>query len=408
MGDQSVLVVEESSIFSDLVRDLLEAASFSVTQAPTAKDALALLGERTFDLPKVGGFGLLGSIRALPNATTMPVLLMTAKGRENEEPPESSPLPNDYILKPIDPVDLITRVRAATGRATLPASMVAAAAPAGDQPSAPRSKSVTGGKIITVFSLKGGVGASTIAVNLAVTFQRLWSEPTALVDLNLEAAGLNILLDIMPTSTLDELVVQDGNMTAESIGQYLIAHKSGVSLLSAPATPERAELVSAAGVRKVLGLLKDTFDYVVIDTACTFAEHTLIALELSDHVVMPVIADISSVKAATTTLDIFAALNISEDRVVPVLNELIPKVGLSRKHVESSIHMPVTPIPFGGGKVTDSVNLGAPIALTEPDSPFSHAIQALAYELSRPESKTKQQPQQSDLLSKVRKRLRVT
>src|SRR5579884_2572691 len=126
----------ESSIFSDLVRDLLEAASFSVTQAPTAKDALALLGERTFDvavidvdLPKVGGFGLLGSIRALPNATTMPVLLMTAKGRENEEPPESSPLPNDYILKPIDPVDLITRVRAATGRATLPASMVAAAAP---------------------------------------------------------------------------------------------------------------------------------------------------------------------------------------------------------------------------------------------------------------------------------------
>lgn len=411
MDDKTVLVIEDSSVVSDLVRDLLEAAGLSVVQASNSRDGLALLDEQTFDailidagLPSPGGYAVMGHVRERPSYVEVPILLLTSKGRDNESLPQSIAAPYDYVQKPIDPVDLIIRVRAAVGRSVPPPSLTSVG---GDGQIPNRSSSPVGGKIITVFSLKGGVGTSMIATNLAVAFRKLWDESVALVDLSLEAGALNVLLDLMASSTLDELVAHDGSITPEVIGQYLVPHKSGVYLLSAPATPERAELVSATSLRKVLSALRDAFEYVIVDTASNFADYTLLALEIADNIVVPLTGDIASIRATTTSLDIFQALSISDQKVIPVFNELFPKSGLSRKNVESTLHVTLTPLPNGGAKVMDSINLGTPLVSTEPDFPLSVAIENLAFQLSRSESKITDRPKSPDLLVKVRKRLGV-
>jgi MinD-like ATPase involved in chromosome partitioning or flagellar assembly len=127
---------------------------------------------------------------------------------------------------------------------------------------------------------------------------------------------------------------------------------------------------------------------------------------MADTIILPLIADISSVRAANTALDILRALSIQDDRVIPILNEVVPKVGLSRKHVEAGLHRFITPVPSGGGKMMDSINRGTPLVMADPDLPVAKAIEDLAFAVSRPESKTKQRPKPSDLLVKVRKRVK--
>ena len=456
MADHTILVVDDSCLVNDVVRDVLQAAGFGVVQALSGAEALSILASQTFDLaiidvdmPHMDGYELLRRVRSLPGSPDIPTLMLRTKELEGKARAGASEVPADaYLIKPIDPVDLIARVKRtlkvsgkdnvagpdreeSTNSANLAVSQVTDP-PTGDQssaatrsalsatsatavmeasfdaaaPSLALSRSVTGGKIITVFSLKGGVGTTSIATNLAISLQQLWGEPTALIDLSLESGSLNILLDMLPTSTLDDLARQNGRLTAEIAAQYLGRHKSGVSLLAAPQSPERAELIQASTVRNVLGLLRDAFDYVVIDTASNFSEHTLVALEMADVIILPLISDISSVRAANTALDIFRALSIQDERVIPVLNEVFPKVGLSRKHVEAGLHRFVTPVPSGGGKMMDSINRGTPLVMVDPDLPVSRAIEDLAFAVSRPESKSKQRPKPSELLLKVRKRVK--
>jgi len=426
MSQDPILIVEDSSVLSDLVRDLLEATGFGVVQASTSKDALALLRESRFsgvlieaEMPGISGHELVDEIKTDPELAETPTLLLITGD------PDPSTLPGglaleDCVHKPIDPVELITRVRAAVVKGGQePPPAIATTSPAAPEvsPAAPIpaeaepptvkvSRTPGRGKIITVFSLKGGVGTSTIAVNLAIALQNMWHESTVLADLSLESGALNILLDIMPTATVDELASLNGNMTAEAVLQYLAPHKSGVSLLSAPPSPERAELIDGASLRKAVGFLRDQFDYVVIDTASTFAEHTLLALEMADHIILPLVGDISSIRATTTALDIFQALSIPDDRVIMVFNEIFPKMGLSRKHAETSMSVSTMPLPYGGAKLLDSINLGDPIVQSDPGGAFAQAIDAIATAVSHPGGEAKGKARSGDLFSRMRSRIK--
>ena len=425
MSPDPILVVEESSVLSDLIRDLLEATGFSVVQASTSKDALALLHERAFagvlieaEMPGTSGYELIQEIRTSPELSKTPSLYLLAAGTDTELPEGLAK--TDCVHKPIDPVELITRVRAAVHGTPQPpygtpdtvplaaplAPGQAAVTPHDAPPTLKTSRTPGIGKIITVFSLKGGVGVSTIAVNLALSLQRMWQDSTNLVDLSLESGALNILLDIMPTATIDELAALNGNMTAEIVLQYVMPHKSGVSLLSAPPSPERAELIDGAALRKAVTFLKEQFDYVVIDTASTFAEHTLLALEVADHIILPMTGDISSIRATTTAMDIFQALSIPEERVILVFNELFPKMGLSRKHAETSMNITTMPLPYAGAKLLDSINLGDPIVQADPSNPFSMAIRDIAAAVSHPDGQLKPDDKAAGLFGGVRRLVR--
>jgi pilus assembly protein CpaE len=243
------------------------------------------------------------------------------------------------------------------------------------------------GEIISVFSLKGGVGTTTIAVNLAVAVKK-WtpSSHVSLIDLSLEEALDSLLLDVMPSSTVVDWVQEDtAEATPAALSQYFIQHSSGVSLLAGPVSPEQAEIIKPSAVRRTLELAPQAFDYIVVDTPATFTEMTLITLELSSRIVLPVTADMASLKCAVSTLRILKALGISQQRVAVVVNEIVPRAGLTKEQLESGLGLETKLIPHGGPAFIEAANHGVPLVDFNPRLPSAHALVELASTLCEPE-----------------------
>jgi pilus assembly protein CpaE len=232
------------------------------------------------------------------------------------------------------------------------------------------------GKLYTVFSPKGGVGKTTIAVNLAVALADE-GQRVCLVDLDLAFGDVAITLQMFPSRTIaDAAHLHD--LDADTLETLLTPLHDNMFALVAPVQPDAIESISAALVGKILRLLKGRFDYVVVDTAPAFDEHVLQALDESDMILLVTTLDVptlKNVKMATETLDL---LNLGPDRRRLVLNRADDKVGLSADKVESTLNMRILKSIPSSSEVATSTNAGDPITRSSPRHPVSQAITALA------------------------------
>jgi pilus assembly protein CpaE len=245
-----------------------------------------------------------------------------------------------------------------------------------------------------VFSLKGGVGTSTIAVNLAVAIKRLApSARVGLIDLSFEQGHDALLLDIVPTSTiLDWAKSKTAEATPQVLNQYFVQHRSGISLLAAPMAPEDAEMVRPETVRLTLSLSQQAFDYIVVDTASTFSETTLISLEMAASIVVPLTPDMAALKSAVSTKRILTAVRIPEGRTRYVLNTIVPSGGLSKDQIESSLQTDLFQIPHGRSLFMAAANQGMPATTGQNPPPAARAIVDLARTVCEPEEVAEAEP----------------
>jgi pilus assembly protein CpaE len=182
--------------------------------------------------------------------------------------------------------------------------------------------------MISVFSLRGGVGVTSLAVNLAVSLAQMWQVKVPLIDLALESGHGALMLDLRPKHTLDELAQRyEENVDEELLDGYLVHHESGVRLLAAPLWPERADLITPPFLHTVLPMLKREFEYIVVDTASSFSEITLAALDLSDLIIVVLSPDLASLKVSTVTVDVFQALGYPKQHLAVVINWTFPRGG---------------------------------------------------------------------------------
>lgn len=237
------------------------------------------------------------------------------------------------------------------------------------------------GRVITVFSPKGGVGKTTMSVNLSVALARTRAE-VCVVDLDLAFGDVAITVQIIPEHTITEAAESPDDLDYSLLKQLLTRHESGITILAAPTHPEGRDAITAALARKVIQTLRRHFDYVVIDTPPGFDEQVLGALDETDEVIIVATLDvptIKNVKVAMETLDLL--------RLVPngrhlVLNRADEEVGLSIANVEEILGMKVTTALPSSTAVASATNHGRPIVLSKPDHPVSKAIDALARSLA--------------------------
>jgi pilus assembly protein CpaE len=339
-------------------------------------------------MPEMSGYEFIRQVRAIPPNGHLPIILLTAKGDLAERLAGFEAGADDYMTKPINAVELGQRVEALLSRKRAVA----------DCPEA---------TIITVFSLRGGVGTTSMAINLSIALAHLWDIRVLLADMALKNGHCAMMLNLTPTRSLADLAKQKHpTFEPEAIEPLLLNHESGMQLLPAPASPAEAELITPAVIDRLWPYFCATYPFVVIDAGSELNEVTLAILSRSHTVLLMLAPELGSLKAGTDALQILNRLNLETTQVLPVINWTFSHDGLPQKSIEVALGRPaVGVIPYARTAFTRAINTGRPLLTTDPTAQASLAIASLAYDLSADEIKARGNhvADPSQLLTWVRK-----
>jgi pilus assembly protein CpaE len=241
------------------------------------------------------------------------------------------------------------------------------------------------GKVVTVFSPKGGVGKTTVSVNLAIALGKKPGTKVCIVDLDLAFGDVAITLQVIPDHTIAETVEAEEHLDFSLLETLLTEHE-GCWILAAPTHPDAKERISPALVRRVLRVLREQFDYVVVDTSPTFDEHILHVFEETDECILIATLDVPTVKNVKVAIETLDNLHLAPNRRHLLLNRADDEVGLSTEVVEGLLKMKISTALPTALAVASATNNGRPIVLGNPDHPVSKALTALANELRGTES----------------------
>ena len=246
----------------------------------------------------------------------------------------------------------------------------------------PTASDANDGRVITVFSPKGGVGKTTVAVNLALALSDNGANRVCLVDLDLAFGDVAITLQLIPEHTISEAVEVEDHLDMSMLSDLLTRHDSGLHVLAAPTHPDAKDRISTKLVRRVLAALRTNFDYIVVDTSPGFDEQVLSAFDETDECVVVATLDVPTVKNVKMSMETLDLLNLATGHRYLVLNRADDEVGLTPANVETILKMGVTVQFPSSMDVANATNHGRPIVLSKPDHRVSRAIRELGRRLS--------------------------
>ena len=231
------------------------------------------------------------------------------------------------------------------------------------------------GKMIAVFSSKGGCGTSFIATNLAA----VTSAKTILVDLNLQAGDLPLYLGVESKYSMADMVEKRSRLDDELINSLVTPYSSSLSLLAAPKEADSADEIEPQHIFEVLQRLRESYDYIVLDPQHTFDSITLAALDQSDEIVLVLSLDIPAIRSTQRSLQIFDRLGYPRKKVRIVVNRFSKQIDLDLRQVEKFLGEPVVGfVPSDYQTAVNSINLGTPLVQAEPTSKIANEIRRIA------------------------------
>lgn len=234
-------------------------------------------------------------------------------------------------------------------------------------------------EIVAVYSTKGGVGKTTIAVNTAISLAKLSSEKVAIVDLDLQFGDVAVMLDITPTKTIVELIDEIGHLNSDILSEYMIEYMKGVDVLAAPLKPEYAEYISSSHIEKILAILKEDYQYVIIDSVSDLSDVTLAALDNSDQILFVSTMNLPTIKNVKLGLEIMNTLHYHDEKVKIVLNKTSKHFEVKITDVEEILDKEVSVcIPEDSKTVIPSANKGYPFMRSRAEAKISKCVKDLA------------------------------
>ena len=235
------------------------------------------------------------------------------------------------------------------------------------------------GRMICVFSTKGGAGKSVVASNLAIVLARKSKAPVALVDADLQFGDAAVMLKLTPQHTIVDAVSAINRLDSSLMQSLLVRHDpSGLLVLPAPVEPAFADQVSGADMVRIVNILRSFCSYVVIDTPAHFNDVVLALLEESDDILLISGMDIPNIKNVKLGLQTLRLLNIPVTKLKLVLNRSNSKVKLDIGEVERTLQMKADALIPSDILVPQSVNKGVPAVLDAPKSAVSKSMEQLA------------------------------
>jgi len=390
MENIRVLIVDDVAETRENVRKLLqfEADVEVVGAARTGKEGIQLSNELNPDvvlmdinMPDIDGIAATELIRQ--KSPHVQVVILSVQGDQNYMRRAMLAGARDFLTKPPTGDDLISAIRRAGEMARMErakgAQVYGGSAGTSISTGGLSLTRISEGKIILVYSPKGGTGCTTIAVNLALA---LHNEDTrvVLVDGNLQFGDVAVFVNEQGKNTILDVAPRVDDLEPDMIEEILIKHEaSGLRILAAPQRPEMAERVSAEQLVKVLQYLRRMFAYVVIDTAPILTDIILAAIDSSDVIVLVATQEIPAIKNSRLFLDLLQTMGIGKQRILFVMNRFDKRIAITPDRVGENLKQDVAAvIPMDEKVVIPSVNRGIPFMLDNKAQPVARGIFALA------------------------------
>jgi pilus assembly protein CpaE len=235
------------------------------------------------------------------------------------------------------------------------------------------------GKIITVYSPKGGTGCTTLAVNMAIA---LHNEETrvVIVDANLQYGDVAMFFNEQGKNTILDIAPRVDELDPDVVEEIMVKHEqSGIHILAAPQRPELAEKVSPEQFTKVLTYLRQLYAYIVIDTSSILTEVILSAIDISDAIILVTTQDIPAIKNARLFLDLLQTMGVDREHIVFAMNKFDRRIGITPEKISENLKQKVSAvIPLDERIVIPAVNRGVPFMLDNKTQPVGKGIFALA------------------------------
>lgn len=278
----------------------------------------------------------------------------------------------DYLIKPLKPEDVSRAIYGLLEQEERKRLHI----------SGQRAEPVARGTTLTIFGAKGGIGKTTIATNLSTALARATNANVVLVDMDTRFGDVAIMMDIAVESSIADVSRHIEELDRESIKDYLVRHHTGVAILPAPLHPTEWRTVTPQHIERIIDLLSQGHDYIIIDTPGTFNELIATTLELANIILLVTSMDIASIKDTALALEMLRAAQVSEDKVKLTINHSTSSNSLREEDVERVLEYRVTwRIPHDYN-VASSNQLGIPIVIAKPYARVSRAITDISYALS--------------------------
>ncbi|MEW6403253.1 MAG: response regulator [Chloroflexota bacterium] len=385
-----VLIVDDVAETRENVKKLLqfEADVDVVGAARSGKEGIQLAYELNPDvvlmdinMPDIDGISATETIRQ--RQPHVQVIILSVQGDQNYMRRAMLAGARDFLTKPPSGDELISAIRRAgeMSRAERAKSSQTYAAPgvAGAALPGANVNLLSNGKIVMVYSPKGGTGCTTIAVNLALA---LHNEDTrvVLVDGNLQFGDVAVFINEQGKNTILELAPRVDELEPDVVSDLLIKHDpSGIHVLAAPQRPEMAEKVSAEQFTKILQYLRRMYAYVVVDTSPILTDITLSIVDISDVVVLITTQEIPAIKNARLFLDLLHTMGVDRERIVFMMNRYDKRIAITPDRIGENLKQEISVvIPLDEKVVIPSVNRGVPFMLDNKSQPVARGVFSLA------------------------------
>jgi pilus assembly protein CpaE len=396
-----ILVVDDTELNLKMVGAILQKDGYEVLTARNGNEALEVIKKNPPALaildvmmPDMDGYTLCGHLRQNSVTAKIPIIILTALSGVEDKIKAFDSGADDFLAKPFEPQELRARIkvllRRVSERETIQSDVVA-------------------GKVIAVFSLRGGVGVSMLSSNLAASLSQIWGTPAALVDLAFINGQSALLLDLPLRNTWADLIRSPANeMDMDLLNSVLLRHDAGVHVLASPRRPEDAEGITGEYIQRAIELLRTRYHYIILDLPHDFSETTLAGLDMADQILLMLSPETASVRCAANALGTFEQLNYPAAHTMLVLNWVFKGKGLPRTGIEGALKKEINVvIPYAGDVVVASIMYGKPSALQTPLDPLGAFLEDLAYLYSKEEHKQNPPENTGEGLKRVKDRLQA-
>jgi pilus assembly protein CpaE len=364
-----VLIVDDLPETRENVRKLLQFESDVdvIAQAASGEQAVELAKEHKpdiilMDINMPGLDGIAASQTIMQSVPSAQIVIMSVQSEADYLRRAMLAGARDFLMKPFSGDELIAAIRRVYQMRPAHVEytpVMQRSGAAGVQVADLASEREA--NVITVYSPKGGIGSTTIAVNLAVALAEE-GQNTLLLDGSFQFGDVAVMMNIRPSTTIIDLIDRMDELEQDLVSSVTVRHESGLNVLMAPPRPEMADLVSEASVKKLLEHLRAYYDYIIIDTSSSLNDVALSMLDASDRIFLVTQQSLPALKNASRFFDLAETLEYSREKVVLLVNRTSERRGISVEDIANTLKRPViATLPVDDEAVNRAIDEGKPL-----------------------------------------------